>query len=334
MQRLFALFLLLFTAPTGFGLIWSQTASGSTTDPGLALQRDYVSAVKSARSSVVEISSDIGLGSGVVYDTKGDIVTNAHVLGSATTFTVTLSNGKRLSARLVGAFAPDDLAVIRVNAPKGLQPAAFGDSSALEVGDIVLAFGSPLGLSSSVTDGIISFNGRSVSEGNGVVLQDLIQTSAAINPGNSGGALVDLAHRVIGIPTLSASDGSSSAPGLGFAIPSNTVKLIVPQLIANGRVATAGRAGLGLSGADANSYDGKPIGVQVTSVQSNGPAAKAGIVAGEMVIALNTSPTPDYNTLLTLVTHFRPGNRVTLTVLGLNGIKRSVSLVFADLAQS
>ncbi len=304
-----------------------------TTDPGLALQRDLVQVVKNTRPSVVEISTDAGLGSGVIFDTKGDIVTNAHVLGTATTFTVAFSNGRSLSARLMGTYAPDDLAVIRVSSAKGLRPASFGNSSALEVGDIVLAMGSPLGLSSSVTDGIVSFNGRAVSEGNGVVLPDLIQTSAAINPGNSGGALVNLSGKVIGIPTLSATDGSASAPGLGFAIPSNTVRLLAPQLISKGRVTTAGRAGLGLAGADATAYDGTPLGVQVTSVQPNGPAAKAGIVPGELIVSLNAKPTADYTALLTLLTHFRPGDRVSITLLSLGGIKRTISVTLADLAQ-
>ncbi len=311
----------------------TSVAGATTSDPGLALQKDLVNVIRNARPSVVEISTDTGLGSGVVFDGKGDIVTNAHVVGNATAFTVTFSNGKVLTAHLMGTYAPDDLAVIRVSPSKGLRPASFGNSAALEVGDIVLAMGSPLGLSSSVTDGIVSFNGRSVSEGNGVVLQDLIQTSAAINPGNSGGALVNLANKVIGIPTLSASDGSSAAPGLGFAIPANTVKLIAPQLIAKGRVTTAGRAGLGLTGADSTAYDGSPLGVQVTSVQANGPAAKAGIVPGELIVALNGRPTANYTALLTLLTLYRPGNRVNISLQSLSGIKRTVTVTLADLAQ-
>ena len=180
---------------------------------------------------------------GVLYDNKGDIVTNAHVVGSDTSFTVSFSNGKTVPGGLVGTYVPDDIAVISVAAAKGLTPARFGNSSSLQVGDIVLAIGNPLGLSSSVTDGIVSFNGRAVSEGNGVVLPDLIQTSAAINPGNSGGALVNLSGRVVGIPTLAATNGDAAAPGLGFAIPSRTVALIAPQLIAKGAVTAAGRGG-------------------------------------------------------------------------------------------
>ncbi|HUZ21290.1 MAG TPA: trypsin-like peptidase domain-containing protein [Acidimicrobiales bacterium] len=305
----------------------------TTTDPGLGLQQDFVRAVKAVRPSVVEIATSTSLGSGVVYDNKGDIVTNAHVVGTAKTFTVSFSDGKRLMGRLVGTYVPDDLAVIRVSPAKGLKAARFGDSSSLEVGDIVLAMGSPLGLSSSVTDGIVSFNGRAVNEGNGVVLPDLIQTSAAINPGNSGGALVSLSAQVIGIPTLAATSGSAAAPGLGFAIPSNTVKLIAPQLIAKGKVTTAGRAALGISGADAVSFAGAPVGVVVAAVESNGPAAKAGIVVGELITAINGTATTDFTALQTVLAELKPGARVTVAVTSADGKKRSVSVVLADLAQ-
>jgi S1-C subfamily serine protease len=134
----------------------------------------------------------------------------------------------------VGASTGNDLAVVRLSgvAP---HPATFADSSKLQVGDMVLAIGNPLGLASSVSQGIVSFTGRNVSEGNGVTLKSVIQTSAAINPGNSGGALVNLSDQVVGIPTLAAVDqqiGNSAAPGIGFAIASNTVRRVADQLIA------------------------------------------------------------------------------------------------------
>ena len=303
-------------------------------DPGFALQRDFVRVVNSIRPSVVEISTTTGLGSGVVFDKTGDIVTNAHVVGDATTFTVSFSNGKRLTGRLIGTFVPDDLAVIRVSPATGLKPATFGNSTALEVGDIVLAVGNPLGLSSSVTEGIVSFNGRTVSEGNGVVLAELVQTSAAINPGNSGGALVNLSGQVIGIPTLAATNGSSAAAGLGFAIPSSTVKLIAPQLIAKGKVSTAGRAALGITGATAVTYSGTEIGVAVTAVQSNGPASKAGIVVGDLITAVNGVKTPtliDYETVLAAL---KPTASTTVSFTSMDGGRHSVRVVLADLAQS
>jgi len=193
--------------------------------------------------------------------------------------------------------------------------------------------GNPLGLSSSVTDGIVSFNGRAVSEGNGVVLPDLIQTSAAINPGNSGGALIDLSNQVVGIPTLAATSGSSGAPGLGFAIPSDTVKLIAPQLISKGEVTTSGRAALGISGADAVSLSGASIGVVVTSLQANGPATKAGIVAGELITAVNGVSTPELTTLQTVLAGLKPGTSVTVFVTSPSGGRRNVSVELSDLAQ-
>src|ERR1700760_2486077 len=168
----------------------------------------------------------------------------------------------RLNASLVGAYPPDDLAVVHVDGARNLTSAAFGDSRALQVGDIVFAVGNPLGLASSVTEGIVSYNGRAVSEGNGVELPSTIQTSAPINPGNSGGALVDLAGQVVGIPTLAAVDQQEggAAAGIGFAIPASTVKLIVPQLIASGHVTNSGRAALGIAGADAVDELGNPAG--------------------------------------------------------------------------
>ncbi len=311
----------------------TTTTTTTTIDPGRGLEKDFVQVVKTTRPSVVEISTDSGLGSGVIFDDKGDIVTNAHVVGTATTFTVGFSNGTSQSGRLVATYVPDDLAVIQVASPKGLKPAHFGNSSSLEVGDIVLAMGNPLGLSSSVTDGIVSFNGRAVDEGNGVVLPDLIQTSAAINPGNSGGALMNLSSQVVGIPTLTATSGSTAAPGLGFAIPSNTVKLIAPQLISKGKVTTSGRAALGISGADAVSFSGSSIGVVVTSLQANGPAAKAGIVAGELITAISDVSTPELTTLQTVLAGLKPGVSVTVSVTSPGGRQRNVSVTLSDLAQ-
>src|SRR5436305_1719516 len=187
-------------------------------------------------------------------------------------------------ASLVGRFPPDDLAVVRVSAAK-LTPAGFADSSKLDVGDFAIAIGNPLGLRSSVTDGIVSAFRQGVSEGNGVALPLMIQTSAAINPGNSGGALADLQGRVIGIPTLAATDpelGGSAAPGIGFAIPSNLVKDIATQIIRNGHVVNSRRAYLGVEIGDTNG-----VGVFVQSVTPGGPAAKAGLVAGDVIKSLN-----------------------------------------------
>jgi putative serine protease PepD len=206
----------------------------STTVSGL--QQRFVRVVRTVSPQVVEVQTPVDLGSGVVFDARGDIVTNAHVVGDAHRFVVRLMGGEKHPATLVGSDPSHDLAVIRLVAARP-TPATFADSANLDVGDLVLAIGNPLGLRSSVTEGIVSSLGRTVAEGNGVTLSPVIQTSAAINPGNSGGALVDLTGHVIGVPTLAALDpefGATEAPGIGFAIPSNTVEQIAAGLIAAG----------------------------------------------------------------------------------------------------
>ena len=300
----------------------------------LALQSALVNALRAAAPSVVEIATDEGLGSGVVYGAKGDVVTNAHVVGTSRSFTVQLSDGRHVAATLVGVFTPDDLAVIRLASPSRARPASFADSSKLQVGDLALAIGSPLGLAGSVTDGIVSSTGRAVSEGNGVLLPDTIQTSAAINPGNSGGALVDLSGQVIGIPTLAAaiSQSGAEAAGIGFAIPSNTVKLIAPQLIARGKVTSTGRASLGVIGQGVTSQDGTPIGVYVSSVTPGGAAAKAGITVGSVIESVAGRPTRDFTELTAVLATLRPGAKVPVRLSLPNGQERTVTVVLGDLA--
>ena len=198
-------------------------------------EQQMVKVVNAVSPAVVQIQTSRDLGSGVVFDSSGDIVTNAHVVDSATSFVITLSDGGRHPAKLVGVDRGHDLAVVRMSGASP-NPASFADSSKVRVGDISIAIGNPLGLRSSVTQGIVSAVDRKVSEGSGVTLAPAIQTSAAINPGNSGGALVDLSGRVIGIPTLAAVDPQigGAAPGIGFAIPSNTVVRIAAGLTASG----------------------------------------------------------------------------------------------------
>src|SRR6478672_3099505 len=239
---------------------------------GLTLQNAFVAVVRTVSPSVVQIEDRQGLGSGIVLDAAGDIVTNNHVVSGASTFTVTASNGKRYPATLVGSFPSDDLAVIRVSGAH-LKPAVFADSSKLQVGDLAIAIGNPLGLRSSVTEGIVSAFRQAVQESKTVTLPSVIQTSAAINPGNSGGALADIEGRVIGIPTLAATDPElgGTAPGIGFAIPSNLVKDIAGQIALHGKVLDSHRAYLGVGVGEASD------GVYVDSVKSGGPAAEAGV---------------------------------------------------------
>jgi putative serine protease PepD len=220
----------------------ANVSIGLPAQPAVALQRAIVNVVRWVSPSVVQIEDQRVLGSGIVLDSAGHIVTNNHVVTGATSFTVTTSNGTRYPATLVGSFPADDLAVISVSGGH-LKPAAFADSSTLEVGDLAIAIGNPLGLRSSVTEGIVSGFRTAVPESRQVTLPSIIQTSAAINPGNSGGALVDIEGRVIGIPTLAAIDPElgGSAPGIGFAIPSNLVTEIADQIISRGRMVDSHR---------------------------------------------------------------------------------------------
>ena len=294
--------------------------------PALTLQDQFVAVIKQVTPSVVVIETDSGLGSGVIYDNKGDIVTNAHVVGTATTFQVTLSNGKVYPGTLVGSYTPDDIAVIKITAP-GITPATFGDSSGLSVGDFVLAMGNPLGLQSSVTEGIVSALGRQVSEPNGNALPDVIQTSAAINPGNSGGALVDLNGQVVGIPTLEATDPQlgGAAGGIGFAISSNRAKTIADQLIATGKVTNSGRAYMGVQLRDGTT------GPFIVAVTAGGPAATAGIAVGDIVLSIDGTLTPDTQTLINAVAAHHPGDTVSVKVQHQDGTTATFKVTLGQL---
>ena len=301
----------------------SLAISGSA---ALALQEQMVAVIKQLSPSIVVIETDAGLGSGIIYDQSGDIVTNAHVVGTATTFKVTLSNGHIYTGTLVGSYPPDDIAVVKINAP-GLTPATFGDSSQLSVGDFVLAMGNPLGLQSSVTEGIVSALSRQVSEPAGNALPDAIQTSAAINPGNSGGALVDLNGHVVGIPTLEAADPQlgGAASGIGFAISSNRAKLIADQLIAGGKVTNSGRAYMGVQLRDGTN------GPVIVAITSSGPSAKAGLAVGDVVLSVNGTATPDSQTLIEVVAGHHPGDAVQVKVQHQDGTTGTYSVTLGQL---
>lgn len=211
----------------------SRIGAVSAPASATAIQTQMVKVVNRVSPAVVQIQCGQALGSGIVFDGRGDVVTNAHVIDSAQSCVVTLSGGDRHRASVVGRDTTHDIAVVHL-ADATPRPATFADSSKVHVGDLVLAMGNPLGLRSSVTQGIVSSLNRNVAESSDVDLSELIQTSAEINPGNSGGALVDLSGRVIGIPTLTAVDpefGEAQAPGIGFAIPSNSVEAIANSLI-------------------------------------------------------------------------------------------------------
>ncbi|WP_282704094.1 trypsin-like peptidase domain-containing protein [Streptomyces sp. CC219B] len=300
----------------------STTQAALPADAG-DLQEGYLEVIKDVLPSVVQIQADGDLGSGVVYDGQGHVVTNAHVVGAAKTFRVTTANSEdELSAKLVHSYPEQDLAVIRLDeVPDGLKAAAFGDSSKVEVGQIVLAMGSPLGLSSSVTQGIVSATGRTVTEGRtgggtGATIGNMVQTSAAINPGNSGGALVNLDGEVIGIPTLAATDpgiGDSAAPGIGFAIPASMVKTVADQIIKDGKVTGSGRAALGITARTVVDADYRPAGVAVVEVGNGGAADEAGIEPGDVITGLGDADITTVTSLAEALASEQPGEKVTVT---------------------
>ncbi|MFB4302604.1 S1C family serine protease [Actinomadura sp. NTSP31] len=313
--------------------------SPSPTAGGAQLQQQYEQVVAAVLPSVVKIETDQGEGSGVVYDTKGDIVTNAHVVAGAKQIRVTASSGgSPLKASLVGSFVADDLAVVKASGGN-LRPASFGDSTQARVGQIVLAMGNPLGLAGSVTNGIVSALNRTVStkqEGAfpGATIGDAIQTSAPINPGNSGGALVTLDGKVIGIPTAAASDPQigGAAAGIGFAAPSGTVQKIAPQLIQNGKVSQSGRAALGATVrtiVDPNS--GEQSAVAVVEVTKGAGADKAGIKAGDLILAVNGTATPDQTALAAVLAGLKPGATVKVQVEEPSGSKKDVQVELGEL---
>ncbi|GGS79663.1 protease [Planobispora rosea] len=308
-----------------------------------ALESAYERVISNVLPSIVQINTRTGLGSGVIYDASGHIVTNAHVVGRATEFQVTLATGGApRRARLVESFPLGDLAVIKVDDPSGLRPAKFGDSGRLRVGQIVLAMGNPLGLGSSVTDGIVSALGRTVTEPSesgspGATITNAVQTSAAINPGNSGGALVNLAGEVIGIPTLAATVpelGGGAAPGIGFAIPSNTATDIARQIVENGSVTNTRRAALGVSVRTVIGADGRPAGVGVVDVSEGGGAAQAGIEPGDIITSVNGTQTPSTQALSEVLATLRPGGQAEVGLLRLDGSTATVTVRLGELPTS
>jgi putative serine protease PepD len=243
-------------------------------------------------------------GSGFVYDTNGDIVTNQHVVDSEQSITVRFWNGKTYSARLVGSDRSTDLAVIHVNAPASmLHPLALGDSGKLQVGDSVVAIGSPFGLEETVTSGIVSALHRQMQAPNNFTINDSIQTDAAINHGNSGGPLLSSQGQVIGVNAQIRSDSGDNA-GVGFAIPSNTVRSIASQLISTGKVE---HAFLGVS------LDDTASDARIDTVTSGTPAARARLRAGDVITAVDNTKTATSVQLQNAIDSRKPGELVTLT---------------------
>ncbi|MCX5863247.1 MAG: DegQ family serine endoprotease [Deltaproteobacteria bacterium] len=254
-----------------------------------------------------------GMGSGVIVSADGVILTNSHVVKDADEIKVNLSDKRSYDAKVIGADPESDIAVIKIDA-KGLPTAQLGDSSKLRVGEIVMAIGNPFGLNRTVTSGIISATGRTNV---GIIdYEDFLQTDAAINPGNSGGPLVNIRGEVIGINTAIASR-SGGYQGIGFAIPSNSAKLIMDDLIKDGKVR---RGLLGVNIQDLNESLAKSFGrnssdgALVSQVIDGSPAEKAGIKAGDIIVKFNSEPVQGAAQLKNMVGKEKPGTSVKLTV--------------------
>jgi serine protease Do len=256
----------------------------------------------------------MGLGSGVIVEPNGTILTNHHVVDGAEEIKVELTNHRIFDAKVLGSDPPSDLAVLKISA-KDLAALTLGDSDRVRVGDIALAIGNPLGIGQTVTAGIISAKGRATGLSDGS-FEDFLQTDAPINQGNSGGALINTQGELIGINSqiLSTSGGNI---GIGFAIPSNMARNVMDQLVKSGKV-RRGQIGVTIQPMTpelASKFGLSEVrGVVVNSVTPNGPAARAGIRPGDVILALNGMPVEDGNTLRNQVASTAPGTEAKLTI--------------------
>jgi putative serine protease PepD len=247
-----------------------------------------------------------GEGAGVVYDNKGDILTDEHVVDNANSVKVHFQNGRTASAKVLGTDSSTDVAVIHVDAPASeLHPIQFADSSTAQVGDPVVAIGSPFSLPETTTSGIVSAVGRSITAPNNFTITGAIQTDAAINPGNSGGPLLDANGHVLGLNDQIQTNSGSNA-GVGFAIPSNTVARIANDIIA-GHSVKHSYVGVELLGTSTG-------GAQVTQVQPSSPGSAAGLQANDVITAVNGKQINSTQGFIETVDNYAPGQTITLTV--------------------
>ena len=275
-----------------------------------------------------------GLGSGVIVTTDGYVLTNHHVIDSADGIEVELSDGRNFTAKVVGTDQPSDLALLKIDAPD-LQALALGDSEKVEVGDVVLAVGNPLGLGQTVTMGIVSAKGRRSDRGAGKDYEDFLQTDAPINQGNSGGALVNLKGELVGINAQIASMSGGNI-GIGFAIPANMARHVMTDLKTSGRVR---RAQLGVTVQDVNSdlaasLDLKNVtGAIVTGVERGSAADKAGVKQGDVILSFAGRPVRDLNSLRNRVAESAPGSKNPLVIVR-DGSERTLTITLDEAASS
>jgi putative serine protease PepD len=263
-------------------------------------------------------------GSGFVVSPDGYVVTNDHVVAGASSVTVKIGDGKTMPAKVVGTDASSDLALLKVDAT-GLQPLTFGDSNSVQVGDPAYAIGNPYGLDRTLTTGVISALQRQISAPDGFTIDNVLQTDAAINPGNSGGPLFNAQGQVIGVNSQIETSGTTSGSeggnvGIGFAIPSNTVKSVVEQLMSSGKVS---HAYLGVSTADVSK------GAQVASVASGSPAAKAGLQQGDVITSFAGQAVDSAESLSGMVDAHKPGESVEVKVQR-NGSEKTLQVTLGQ----
>jgi putative serine protease PepD len=290
----------------GSGNATAVTTTIAATGNTIGTTDEPVADVAAALSpSVVQIETSAGLGSGFVYRADGYILTAAHVVAGSNQVTVRLADGTRLDGTVVGADQNSDVAVIRVD-QTGLPAALLADDASVRVGQIAIAIGSPWGLDQTVTSGVVSSVGRTITGSDGIP-RTMIQTDAPINPGNSGGALADRHARVIGInDAIYSSSGGSE--GVGFAIPIDTARSVAERLIAGEEIRTAL---LGVNGTDPTTG---PVGALVTGILKDSPAAAAGLQVGDLVTGYDGRPIQSFTDLGAAVRSSQPGDTVTLNV--------------------
>ena len=290
----------------------TPAASSATSTVGQIYKRTSAAVVEITVSSAGQVTpfgdgqgAQQAQGSGFVYDTQGHVITNQHVVDGARSISVRFANGKSYPAKVVGSDPSNDIAVIDVGAPTSeLRPLALADSSAVQVGDGVIAIGSPFGLEQTVTTGIVSALHRQITAPNNFTIDDAIQTDAAINHGNSGGPLLDLNGKVIGVNSQIESD-SGGNDGIGFAVPSDTVRKIADAIVAGRSVE---HAYLGVATEDAAS------GARLAEIRTGTPAARANLRSGDVVTKFDGTAVGSADELRRLVDAKNPGDKVQLTV--------------------
>lgn len=310
----------------------SNSSDNYDTADGMAGEDIYKKVNPSVVSVISTTAEGTGSGSGVIMSKDGYIITNNHVVDGAQSVSVQLSDGTSLDAKIIGTDEQTDLAVIKVTPTSDLTAAEFGDSDELEPGEYAYAIGSPGGVqfANTITGGRISAINRDLTVNDRVMT--LIQTDASINNGNSGGALINKYGQVVGITSAKLSGnafGSATVEGMGFAIPINTAKDIVDELIQNGYV--SGRPSIGITGQNVESADGKVSGVQVYSIDSRAKAASEGLQVGDVITAVDGTPTPDMDKVNELKQDKKAGDKLTLSVYRIStGKTLNITITLTD----